>query len=328
MNEYGNFIRRADLIKNLIARQQLDEETAASKPNKAIVDANKQRWFKYQELLRDSLTARIAAANSSGGTPSGGGALLLDTYSGSAAAYSVARRLSSTYTGALIRVRRSSDNTEQDIGYNALNRLDESALTTFVGAGNGFVTTWYDQSGNGLDSTQSTAISQPQIVSSGTILTQSSKPKISWVSTKWMTAAIPTATRRDIYFITNNDSDTSWLYPDDFGGNSSYGYVAQSGSASTNLFYNPDSTPSLYVNNALQSPTTRDNVYTALNGYKLVGHENFRTNLTGLWNAFNIGKYTGFEFGGSFQEIIIYNSNQSANRTGINTNINTFYTIY
>jgi len=74
MNEYGNFIRRADLIKNLIARQQLDEETAASKPNKAIVDANKQRWFKYQELLRDSLTARIAAANSSGGTPSGGGA--------------------------------------------------------------------------------------------------------------------------------------------------------------------------------------------------------------------------------------------------------------
>jgi len=253
---------------------------------------------------------------------------LLDTYSGAAAAYSAARRLSSTYTGSLIRVRRSSDNAEQDIGYTVGNLLDESALTTFVGANNGFITTWYDQSGNAKNMTQSTAISQPQIVSSGTILTQSSKPKISWVSTKWMTAAIPTATRRDIYFITNNDSDTSWLYPDDFGGNSSYGYVAQSGSASTNLFYNPDSTPALYVNNALQSPTTRDNVYTALNGYKLVGHENFRTNLTGAWNAFNIGKYSGFEFGGSFQEIIIYNSNQSANRTGINTNINTFYSIY
>ena len=73
MNEYGNFIRRADLIKNLIARQQLDEKTAKSKPNKALVDANKQRWLKYQELLRDSLTARIAAANSSGGGTSGGG---------------------------------------------------------------------------------------------------------------------------------------------------------------------------------------------------------------------------------------------------------------
>lgn len=253
---------------------------------------------------------------------------LLNTYSGAAAAYSATRRLSSTYTGSLIRVRRSSDNTEQDIGYTAGNLLDEAALTSFVGANNGFVTTWYDQSGNAKNMTQSTANLQPQIVSSGTILTQSSKPKISWASSKWMTAAIPTATRRDIYFITNNDSDTSWLYPDDYGGNYSYGYVASNGDGSTNLYYNPDTTPSLYVNNALQSVTTRTQVYSALNGYKLVGHENFRTNLTGQWNAFNIGKYSGFEFGGSFQEIIIYNSDQSANRSGINTNINTFYSIY
>jgi hypothetical protein len=253
---------------------------------------------------------------------------LLDTYSGAASAYSSTRRLSSTYTSSLIRVRRSNDNAEQDIGYTAGNLLDEAALTTFVGANNGFITTWYDQSGNAKNMTQTTALSQPQIVSSGTILTQSSKPKISWASNKWMTAAIPTATRRDIYFITNNDSDTAWLYPDDFGGNSAYGYVASSGDGSTNLFYNPDSTPSLYVNNALQSVTTRAQVYTAVNGYKLIGHENFRTNLTGSWSAFNIGKYSGFEFGGSFQEVIIYNSDQSSNRTGINTNINTFYTIY
>jgi hypothetical protein len=271
----------------------------------------------YYGLL--SLAGKVSAPSFS---------FLLDTYTGAAGAYSVTRRLSSTYTGSLIRVRRSSDNTEQDIGYTTGNLLDESALTSFVGANNGFVTKVYDQSGNTKDFTQSTAASQPQIVSSGTILTQNGKPKMSLASNKWITAAIPTATRRDTYFVTNNDSDTTWLYPDDFGGNSAYGYVAESGSASTNLFYNPDSTPALYVNNALQSPTTRDNVYTALNGYKLVGHENFRTNLTGSWNAFNIGKYSGFEFGGSFQEIIIYNSDQSSNRSGINSNINTFYSIY
>ena len=31
---------------------------------------------------------------------------------------------------------------------------------------------------------------------------------------------------------------------------------------------------------------------------------------------------------GVIQEMIIYNSNESANRTGIETNINTFYNIY
>jgi hypothetical protein len=34
----------------------------------------------------------------------------------------------------------------------------------------GFVTEWYDQSGNGYDATQATALSQPQIVSSGSVL--------------------------------------------------------------------------------------------------------------------------------------------------------------
>ena len=56
---------------------------------------------------------------------------ILDEYSGAAAAYSV-RRLSSTYTNGLIRVRRSSDDTEQDIGFDANGDLDTTALTTFV----------------------------------------------------------------------------------------------------------------------------------------------------------------------------------------------------
>jgi surface protein len=71
---------------------------------------------------------------------------LLDTYPNAAAAYSL-RLLRSAYTGSAIRVRRSSDNTEQDIGF-VSNELDTSALTTFCSGTNGFVKTWYDQSGN------------------------------------------------------------------------------------------------------------------------------------------------------------------------------------
>jgi hypothetical protein len=95
---------------------------------------------------------------------------LLDTYSGAAAAYSL-RLLRTAYTGDAIRVRRASDNTEQDIGF-VDNELDTSALTTFCSGTDGFVETWYDQSGNANNATQLTASNQPQIVSSGSVLTE------------------------------------------------------------------------------------------------------------------------------------------------------------
>jgi hypothetical protein len=56
--------------------------------------------------------------------------------------------------------------------------LDAEALLTFVGGGNGFVPTWYDQSGNARNATQTTAGSQPQIVSNGAIITEGGQPAI------------------------------------------------------------------------------------------------------------------------------------------------------
>jgi hypothetical protein len=95
--------------------------------------------------------------------------LLLDVYTGAAAAYSLRKRRTA-YTGSAIRVRRSNDNTEQDIGFVGVD-LDTASLKTFVGAGNnGFVTIWYDQSGNtGRNATQTTAFNQPRIVTAGTV---------------------------------------------------------------------------------------------------------------------------------------------------------------
>lgn len=111
--------------------------------------------------------------------PSGTTLFLDETGLGSAAvAPSIPRRLTTSYTGSLIRVRRSSDNTEQDFGYNGSNELDTTSLLTFCSGTDGFVVTVYDQSGNGRNLTQSTASLQPQIVSGGTIYTgANSKPE-------------------------------------------------------------------------------------------------------------------------------------------------------
>jgi hypothetical protein len=101
---------------------------------------------------------------------------LLDLYPNAAVAYSL-RRLRADYTGSAIRVRRSSDNAEQDIGF-VSNVLDTASLLTFVGAGDGFVTTWYDQSGLGLNATQTVAGVQPEIVLGGVLWEQNGKPAV------------------------------------------------------------------------------------------------------------------------------------------------------
>ncbi len=97
---------------------------------------------------------------------------LIDLNTGAVAAYSTGRRLRTNYTGALFRVRRSSDNAEQDIGFDAGTGLvDSAALATFVGVDDAFMVTWYDQSTSAINMTNATAASQPKIASAGAVVT-------------------------------------------------------------------------------------------------------------------------------------------------------------
>jgi hypothetical protein len=97
----------------------------------------------------------------------GGGIPLLDDFPGATGAFSL-RKLRSTYTGSAVRVRRLSDNAQQDIGFVGLN-LDTSALLAFAGSGSCSVVTWYNQaSGSTVFLTQTAdASQQPLIVASG-----------------------------------------------------------------------------------------------------------------------------------------------------------------
>jgi len=99
---------------------------------------------------------------------------LLNTYPNAFAAYSL-RKLNNNYNGAAIKVRRSNDNALKDIGFDINGNLDETSLATFVGTNSGFVNTWYDQSGNAKNVTQSTTASQPRVVNSGVIDKQNGK---------------------------------------------------------------------------------------------------------------------------------------------------------
>jgi hypothetical protein len=110
---------------------------------------------------------------------------LLDQYGSDViAAYSV-RRLSSTYTGNALRVRRESDDEEIDLGFDSDGNLDTSPISTFIvqPGEDGFVSKWYDQSGNSRDAVQATNSLQFRIVNNRTVVTRNSIPSMEGTST-------------------------------------------------------------------------------------------------------------------------------------------------
>ena len=267
---------------------------------------------------------------------------LLDTYPNAAAAYSL-RKLRTAYTGNAIKVRRSSDNTEQDIGFTALGNLDTSALTSFCGSGNGFVTTWYDQSGNGYNATQTTAANQPQIVSSGSVINVNSKPSLQFDGTNnllnhtlnvnsgfSLIAAVVknmnnsggidgvynfTAPSNAIMnSIMSNANSVNWgLYINSFknSGYNIYNYQAFVASYSDNLT-SGTVTNNLITNNNLTTVTDTGRYLGDATNRRYIGQDTNNATL----------------FLGNMQEIIVYNSNQYSNLTGFRNNINTYYAIY
>lgn len=57
--EYGNFLRRTDLVRNQVERERIREQQAAQSRSKQTQQQNAQRWADYQRVLRAELEARI-----------------------------------------------------------------------------------------------------------------------------------------------------------------------------------------------------------------------------------------------------------------------------
>jgi len=111
-----------------------------------------------------------------------GSPLLLDIFLGSTAAYSL-RNLRLAYAASpVVRVRRSTDSTEQDFTADQVVDDTSTGMLAWVketsATANGFVRTWYDQSGSNNHAEQTNANIQPRIVTSGVLETDGVKPSI------------------------------------------------------------------------------------------------------------------------------------------------------
>ena len=290
--------------------------------------------------------------------------MLLDVYNGASSAYSL-QKLRTLYTGYAIRVRRSSDNTSQDIGF--LNgNLDTTSISSFVGANDGFVSIWYDQSGNAYNFEQSTLDYQPKIVSSGSLLTKNSKPTVvfdglsDFMSVPSSLSSFSFLHKTGNSFISvvgyNRIINEGFILCNNNGTSANIGYFLTTlltsdirnfttngvAGLSNATVSNQTNTAPLTANSLfLINDVTDNGNATASNRSKIYVNNgnalslNTLTNTPSTANAiadFTIGSKSGSAkvsyFDGGVSQLIIYNTDQSGNRSGITTAINQQFSIY
>jgi hypothetical protein len=253
-------------------------------------------------------------------------------------------------------VRRSSDNAEQNIGFDGSGNLDTSSLTSFCSGTNGFVTTWYDQSENGKNITQSTASNQPQIVSGGSVITKNSKPCCQFTNANnqnLINNSVSTASAMSFSWVgAMTNPLSSWYYAFEIGSYGAttgyvftpYAFYPVQDWGNGNLInlgngYTSGRAPR-FVSNTIPNVSNAQTLYNGiLSSTNAIAYKNntaitAATSLSasvpaGATTLLKIGSNTYDEaFQGTMQEIIFWGADQNSNISGINTNTNTYYGIY
>ena len=245
----------------------------------------------------------------------------------------------------VVRVRRDTgggagDNDEQDF---TASGISSGALVAFVGSGNdGFVETWYDQSGNSKDAVQATAASQPKIVNAGALVADNgiggldfdgSGDILAASSLSGMGSAISVITAS----IRDSGTGASVSVGSSASSANTYFATIEGGSVSQT---NARNTTSVAVNASVSGTTrltfslTTGQTSTktgALGGTLVETTSDYGDDFTsGELDTVSIGKLrpsSGTTFNGRIREILVYNSDQTDNRGAIEANIANHYNI-
>lgn len=261
---------------------------------------------------------------------------LLDTFPNSEAAFSL-RKLRESYSGNCIEVRNDS-NVHLNIGF-VNNQLDTQSILTHCGSGNGRISKWYDQSGYARVLSQTTVANQPLLVSNGSIITLNGRPTIQFNENQFLRTTSFNLAELSIFTVLNKYTITSWgAYMRNVTASGSSFAIVSSLNASwnsqavqfingsdvqTNTSARLGSKPlptGIYLENWIKS-NLNTNLYENNNTISITsGATGWGTN-----NTFTIGS---INFQGDpsnnkvdLSEMVIYNFDQTSNRSNINQNI-------
>ena len=223
-------------------------------------------------------------------------------------------------------------------GFNVFGELDTVSLSAFAGTGDAFVKTWYDQSGNSNDATQTTTANQPKIYDGTTgVETSNGKPAVRFInsSATYLDAPSLGADTTTTYFEVHdrNGSNLNVWSPD-------RNVNAVCADGLTFISGTPYLGVTALIGGSLKQPTTAGDiqdyrlVYWLRNGTNSELGVNASTVVTGtqsssVLNRLRLGTRAGLQspFDGYMSEFVMYRNDQSSNRTNIETNIATFYDI-
>lgn len=278
----------------------------------------------------------------------------LDLVSGAWFAHGL-RRLSSSYMGKILRVRRDSDNAEQDIGYTLENALDIMNIRTFIGTANAYVVKLYDQTGNGHDAVQTTVTNQPKLslveanglpaliltktnVMSLQVTLTGSKPSSFSVLCSYQTSNVNLNSQAACGSAITGANVSMWglVLQTYFGGNVQNGMIETTIGDSTLTSSIVSNTPQNVMSNSVyetvsvryQNGNTSPSIH--VGGIKqTLTQVGSGSSIGGSTGNYYIGKgYPGTELDGKVLESMVYSNYVSdANMTKIENNIRAYYGI-
>jgi hypothetical protein len=247
----------------------------------------------------------------------------LADYPDAAAAYSV-RQLSNTAIKCM-RVRRAvAPFDEKDIGFTAGGDLDEAAIVAFGGSDVLVVSAWYDQSGQSNHATQITPVNQPQIYDGTAVTTLNGKPSVTFSGATFMTYTTwsPSSELSAFWVAQNEATTSSWTL---IGPNNNQWAPISTSQFRTRIngFYTwawSVASGAQYLAALIRD--VNDDAEFHYNGNTSSTTRNFTDTVTlnALSNSSN-----GLD--GGIQEVVFWSADQSSNRTAIETNIMTYYSI-
>lgn len=241
------------------------------------------------------------------------------------------RKVNDSYLGSCIKVRRSSDDTTQDIGFDSNGDLDTSSLLSFVGAGDGFVEVWYIQDSTGPDFQALSHTIQPRIVDNGSLVEIDGRPAIEFTEAQEMVAAgIGSFTSLSIFVVSKaNTSATSGARIVDCELNSSNRFKIQQQGNTNSFLYTLASDGVIS-----SSPAFTDHVLSTFiwdnSGLDVWKNKSYVgagiLGVSGTMNTgsetINIGSSGGANFfEGKIQEVLIFDANKTADRPFIDSDI-------
>jgi len=263
---------------------------------------------------------------------------LLDGISGAYGAYSL-RQLSGSISN-VCQCIRDSDSATQDF---TAAELTNGTLANFGSGTNARVKTLYDQSGSSNDATQSTLLSCPSVVISGTA--QVDATGLPWMDFDGSNDFIPLSTALPNIDVGNCSSFIIGKFDVSVGGTQevllSLGTTSGAKRWYSPTAYNGDFNWG-YGNDWDHHQETQDtnvHLFSTIAGSTQGDWQPFidgvsKTNKTlqtgassGTYGIGGLNSTTAFELNGKVQEVIIFDSDQSANRSTIESDIMSYYNL-